>query len=49
MTPCKRIPTLDQTAVRGVIANLPDYTQNTRITATGELMVEVMNYERLNL
>jgi RND family efflux transporter MFP subunit len=33
----------------GVIVNLPYYTQNTRITATGQLMVEVMNYDRLSL
>jgi membrane fusion protein, multidrug efflux system len=33
----------------GVIVNLPYYTQNTRITATGQLMAEVMDYSRLNL
>ncbi len=33
----------------GVIVNLPYYTQNTRITAIGQLMVEVMKYDRLSL
>lgn len=33
----------------GVIVNLPYYTQNTRIMATGQLMAEIMNYGRLNL
>jgi RND family efflux transporter MFP subunit len=33
----------------GVIVNLPYYTQNTRITATGQLMAEVMDYDRLSL
>ncbi len=33
----------------GVIVNLPYYTQDTRITVTGQLMVEVMDFSRLNL
>jgi RND family efflux transporter MFP subunit len=33
----------------GVVVNLPYYTRNSRITATGQLMVEVMNYGTLNL
>ena len=33
----------------GVIVNLPYYTQDSRIIATGQLMVEVMDYSKLNL
>jgi RND family efflux transporter MFP subunit len=33
----------------GAIVNLPYYTQDTRVTAVGQLMVEIMDYSRLNL